>query len=213
MKKRLLCAGEPSAGCDPRGSTPRDNIIDLSMVALETNSSLWQVGEKQGEQVLYVSGNTQGHNTGCKTALVGNNRQSYSMQVEMRLLRCHSSQEGIGRFGFVMHAQDVHNFELVSFAPDVESGMTVAYLSVAHGVVPRPIEACAIQDEGICDIPCDEWFRAWVYVVDDEFTLRVEDRILFTENRRLTYYRGRPGFYVGDATDAAFRRLVIEDLR
>jgi hypothetical protein len=48
--------------------------------------------------------------------------------------------------------------------------------------------------------------------VGDEFTVYVEGQPVFT--KKITYYfkDGRPGFFVGTATDAAFRRIVIEDL-
>jgi hypothetical protein len=49
-------------------------------------------------------------------------------------------------------------------------------------------------------------------IVDDEFTVYVDDQPVFS--KKITYYilKGRPGFFVGTATDAAFRRIVIEDL-
>ena len=96
--------------------------------------------------------------------------------------------------------------------PNAESGKTAAYLAVAHGVVPWWTEAYATQQKGGSRIPPNTWFRAHVDVVHDEFTLYVEDQIVFT--KKLTYYlsEGRPGFYIGTATDAAFRRVMIKDL-
>lgn len=73
-------------------------------------------------------------------------------------------------------------------------------------------EAYASQQKGSCDIPVDAWFQTRVDVVGGDFTLFVEGQLVFA--KKLTYYlsEGRPGFYVGTATDAAFRRVVIEDL-
>ena len=81
-----------------------------------------------------------------------------------------------------------------------------------HGVVPWWTEAYAIQKEVSPHIPHNTWFGVRVDLVNDEMTLYVEDEIILT--KKLTYYlsEGRPGLYVGTATDAAFRRIVIKDL-
>jgi len=134
------------------------------------------------------------------------------MRAEMRFLGHHLPQERGGWFGFVMRAQDTQNYELVWFMPTAESAKTAAYLAVAHGVVPWWTEAYATQEKGGPCIPPNTWFGARVDVVGDEFTLQVEGQIVFA--KKLTYYlsEGRPGLYVGTTTDAAFRRVVIEDL-
>jgi len=189
-----------------------DEFVDLSRVALETNSPLWQIGESEGEPILQIVGNKEADHIGGKVALVGDVRCNYTMQAEMRFLGHHLPQERAGWFGFVMRAQDKQNYELVWFMPNAESGKTAAYLAVAHGVVPWWTEAYATQQKSGSRIPPNTWFRAHVDVVRDEFTLYVEDQIVFT--KKLTYYlsEGRPGFYVGTATDAAFRRVMIKDL-
>ena len=70
----------------------------------------------------------------------------------------------------------------------------------------------ANQKKGNPHIPTDSWFRARVDVSGDEFTVYVNDQFVFT--KKITYYltKGHAGFFVGTATDAAFRRIVIEDL-
>ena len=83
---------------------------------------------------------------------------------------------------------------------------------MAHGVVPWWAEAYASQQKGDPHIPINSWFQARVDIVGDDFTVYVDDQPVFT--KKITYYlkEGRPGFFVGTATDAAFRRIVIEDL-
>ena len=189
-----------------------NGFVDLAKVALEINSSLWQISESEGEPVLQIVGNEQEDHIGGKVALIDDVRRNYTIRAEMRFLGHHLSQERAGWFGFVMRAQDAQNYELIWFMPNAESGKTAAYLPVAHGVVPWWTEAYATQQKGEPRIPVDAWFQARVDVVDDEFTLYVEDQLVFT--KKFAYYlsEGRPGFYVGTATDAAFRRVMIEDL-
>ncbi|MFQ5980663.1 MAG: hypothetical protein ACE5OZ_21205 [Candidatus Heimdallarchaeota archaeon] len=147
-----------------------------------------------------------------KVALIGTNKRNYSMQVELRFLGHHLSQEHAGWFGVVMRAQDLENYELVWFMPNAESGKTVAYVPVAHGVVPWWTEAYATQEKGTIPIPANNWFQVRIEVTDDNMSLFVEDNLIFS--KKLTYYLsdGRPGLYVGTATDAAFKRILIEEL-
>lgn len=189
-----------------------NKALDLRMLALETNSPLWRVVEFEGETVLELRGNKDEDHVGGKVALIGEKRHNYTMWAELRFMGHHLVQENAGWFGFVMRAQDLRNYEMVWFMPKAESGKTAAYVPVAHGIVPWWTEAYASQKKGIVFIPTKAWFRARVDVVDDEFTLQVEEQVVFT--KKLTYYRytGRAGFYVGTATDALFRRVVIEDL-
>ena len=69
-------------------------IIDLHKLALETNSSLWQISDLENEPVLQVVGNTPTtQKTGTaayldedhvgKVALIGEVRHDYKMQADM----------------------------------------------------------------------------------------------------------------------------------
>lgn len=189
-----------------------DRILDLHTVALETNSPHWQISEFESEPVLQVVGNKDEDKIGGKVVLIGSEKRNYTMQAEMYFIGHHLGQERAGWFGFAMRAQDVRNYEVIWFMPNAESGKTAAYVPVAHGIVPWWTEAYASQKKGIASIPTKAWFRTHVNVVDDEFILQVEEQVVFT--KKLTYYlsAGRPGFYVGTATDAMFRRIVIDDL-
>lgn len=188
-------------------------FIPLDLVELETNSPLWQVSGSHGEAILQVVGNTQIDHIGGKVVLIGETRQDYSMEAEMRFLGHHFPPgERAGWFGFVMRARDTENYELVWFMPRTESGVSIAYLAVAHGVVPWWTEAYATQQKGEAHIPAEDWFRARLDVLGDEFSLFVEDQPVFT--KKLTYYlhEGRAGFYVGTASDASFRRVEITNI-
>ena len=50
-----------------------------------------------------------------------------------------------------------------------------------------------------------------VDVIGDEFTVYVDGEKVI--HKRMTYYLsdGRPGFYIGTATNAAFRLVKVED--
>ncbi|MBI2850371.1 MAG: hypothetical protein HYX80_04940 [Chloroflexi bacterium] len=198
-------------------------ILDPHNVALETVSPLWSVSEVDGEQVFQVTNNlatTDKTGTAAyleeehlsKIALIGGVRRNYRMQAEMRFLKSHKSLLAGGWFGFAIRAQDFLNYEVVWFMPHAEPGSTAAYVPVAHGIVPWWTEAYTTQKKGGPAIPADAWIQARVDVVGDEFTVYVADKLVFT--KKLTYYfkDGRPGLFVGTATDAAFRRIVIEDL-
>ena len=199
-------------------------FLDLRKVALETSSPLWQISEMEGEQVLQVTGHTMepGQRSGAAAyldedhigtpmvALIGEPKSNYRMQSEMRFLGHHHWLPDAGWFGFAIRAQDFLNHEIVWFQPPPRN--TAAYVPVAHGIVPWWTEAYETQKKGNPHIPTDSWFRARVDVTGDEFTVYVEDKVVFT--KKITYYlkEGRPGFFVGTATDAAFRRIIIEDL-
>ena len=198
-------------------------IIDLHTVDLETNSPLWQISDLENEPVLQVTGNmatTDQTGTAAylveehlgKVALIGEVKHNYRMRSEMRFLGHHHPRASAGWFGFAIRAQDFLDYEIVWFMPNAETGSTVAYVPVAHGIVPWWTEAYTNQKKGNPHIPTDSWFRTCVDVSGDEFAVYVDTQFVFT--KKITYYlsRGRPGLFVGTATDAAFRRIVIEDL-
>jgi len=88
------------------------------------------------------------------------------------------------------------------FIPGAPRGFTVAYVPVAHGIVPWWSEGYETQEKGTVPIPRDNWFKARADVQKGRFSIYVNDQFVF--EKRLTYYleSGRPGFFVGTATDA-----------
>lgn len=176
------------------------------------NTDLWEKTEEEGEPVLRLINNDVIDHQGGKVALFSAIFEDYTMKAEMCFLGHHLPEGNGGWFGFVMRAQDTENYELLWFIPLAESKHTVAYLPVAHGIVPWWTEAYRTQEKGEAQIPKDGWFQAEVLVQGDEFTLYIGEKEVFT--KKFTYYlsKGHAGFYVGTATDAAFRRAEIRKL-
>ena len=95
--------------------------------------------------------------------------------------------------------------------PEAEGSDSIAHIAVAHGIVPWWTEAYSNQKKGSVPIPKNDWFMAKVDVINDEFLVYFNDHFVF--KKKLTYYlkEGRPGFFVGTATDVAFRRIKIKN--
>ncbi len=57
-----------------------------------------------------------------------------------------------------------------------------------------------------------DWFEAEIIVNEDEFSVYVNGAFIF--KKKLTYYlrSGRPGLFIGTATDVMFRKIQIKDL-
>ena len=114
--------------------------------------------------------------------------------------------------GIVIRARDLENYELVWFMPNAEEEKTVAYVPVAHGIVPWWTEAYQKQEKGIYPLPQNDWFRARVDVLKDEFTVQIGGEEIFTKKLTYNLHQGTPGLYVGTATDAAFRNIQISPI-
>ena len=128
----------------------------------------------------------------------------------MKFLGHHLEMEAAGWFGFVIRAQDCDNYEVIWFMPGAERESSVAYVPVAHGIVPWWTEAYKTQKKGSIPVPKNKWFRGRIDVIGDELSVYVGDNFIF--KKKLTYYlkEGRPGFFVGTATDVVFRRIKIK---
>ncbi len=199
-----------------------NNYVDFNKIRIDKNSPLFEITIHDKEQVLQVVNNIYNTATDEKTGkpvddvrgkvvLLGPVLQDYSMEAEMKFLGHHLVMEGAGWFGFVIRAQDCDNYEIVWFMPEAEDSDSIAHIAVAHGIVPWWTEAYANQQKGSVPIPKNDWFLAKVDVINDEFLVYFNDHFVF--KKKLTYYlkEGRPGFFVGTATDVAFRRIKIKD--
>ena len=198
--------------------------IDLNEAKIEKNSDLFKIENTKDGQILTLKNNQFNQNldpiTGKitdyvhgKVILFGDVKHDYSMIVDMKFIETHIDLQGAGWFGFAIRAQDVNNYEIVWFMPGgAEKNNTVAHVPVAHGLVPWWSEAYATQKKGDVLIPKNDWFTARVDVKGDEFFIYVNDQFIF--RKKLTYYLkyGRPGLYVGTATDVAFRRIKIKEI-
>ena len=205
-------------------SKKMNQYIDLKKIKIEKNSDLFQITPLNNEQALILKNNLYNQKidslTGKeidsvygKVILLGGVKKDYKMVVDMKFLGTHIDMKGAGWFGFTVRAQDCDNYELVWFMPGgAEETNTVAYLPVAHGIIPWWTEAYSNQKKGNIRIPQKDWFTARIDVKGDEFTVYLNDQLVF--NKKITYYlkSGRPGLFVGTATDVAFRRIRIEDI-
>jgi hypothetical protein len=201
------------------------NYLDLIKIKIEKNSDLFKIDTIDNEQVLILTGNI--YNQGIdeftgkkkddahgKVILFGDKLRDYSMTVDMKFVGFHDENFPTGGwFGFALRAQDVENYEVVWFMPGGggESNR-VAYVPVAHGIVPWWTEAYDKQEKGNIALPQNDWFTARVDVKGDEFSVYVNDQFVF--KKKMTYYltSGKPGLYVGTATDIAVRRIKIDKI-
>ena len=204
----------------------KNEYLDLTKIPFKKNSDLFKIETIDNEQVITLTGNSYNQEIdeftgkkiddarGGKLILFGDKIGNYSMTVEMKFLGFHVDNfPSGGWFGFAVRAQDFENYEIVWFMPGGggESN-TVAYVPVAHGVCPWWTEAYNKQEKGQIALPKDDWFRTRIDVIGDEFSVYVNDQFVF--KKKLSYYltTGKPGLFVGTATDVAFRRLTIENI-
>lgn len=199
--------------------------INLTKIKIQKNTDLFKIKNIENEQILIIEGNQYNDEiddfTGKKTddvrgkvILFGDSKRDYSMTVDMKFLGINMDFPGGGWFGFALRAQNLENYEIIWFMPGgAESQNTIAYVPVAHGVVPWWTEAYEKQEKGNYKLPKNDWFTARVDVIRDEFSLFVNDQFIF--KKKLTYYltSGTPGLFVGTATDVAFRRIKIEEIK
>jgi len=199
--------------------------INLNQIKIQKNSDLYKIRNIANEQILILEGNQYNDEiddfTGKKIddargkiILFGGAKRDYSMTVDMKFIGINIDFPGGGWFGFTLRAQDLQNYEIIWFMPGgTESNNTIAYVPVAHNVVPWWTEAYEKQEKGNFLLPKNDWFTARVDVVGDEFSLFVNEQFIF--KKKLTYYltSGTPGLFVGTATDVSFRRIRIKEIK
>ncbi|MHA2031868.1 MAG: hypothetical protein ACW99Q_21015 [Candidatus Kariarchaeaceae archaeon] len=188
------------------------SIFDLTSSTIITNSDQWETLVDKEEPIIQITNNVEEDHVGGKVALLGTKLKNYMMEAEFKFLGHHLSMEQAGWFGFVIRAKDLKNYELIWFMPHTESEITIAYLPVAHGVVPWWTEAYNSQEKGSVKLANKEWFLAKIEVIGDEVSIYMGDMKLIT--KKLTYYleEGYPGLYVGTSTDAAFRKIKLVNI-
>ncbi|HOB84132.1 MAG TPA: hypothetical protein PK521_05130 [Bacteroidales bacterium] len=202
------------------------NYLDLTRITIEKNSDLFKIDTIDNEQVLLLTGNIYDQEiddfTGKKkddaygkVILFGDRLSDYSMTVDMKFAGFHDENSPTGGwFGFALRAQDVENYEVVWFMPGGGGEFNkVAYVPVAHGIVPWWTEAYEKQEKGNVALPINDWFTARIDLQGDEFSVYVNNQFVF--KKKITYYlsSGKPGIYVGTATDVAVRRIKIYKIK
>lgn len=181
---------------------------------MSCNSPLWRLTDIDGP-CLAVLNNTVMDEDGGKVLLFGDpDWTDVAVEAEMRFLKGRMPDNPLRAwFGFALRAQNVDNFELFWLMPQ-HSGKVgaVAYVPVAHGVIPWWTEAYGAQAHGKADVPNDRWISVRAEVKGREARIYVDGGLALEKTLSYYLHRGRVGLYVGTCTDAAFRRLRVRSL-
>ena len=70
------------------------------------------------------------------------------------------------------------NLNLKSLLRNYVSRNTIAYVPMAHNVVPWWTEAYTRQEKGDFPLPKNDWFTARVDMIGDEFSLFIDDQFV-----------------------------------
>jgi hypothetical protein len=149
----------------------------------------------------------------AKVFLIGEKQTDYIMTAEMKFININLDDcEGCGWFGFAIRAQDFDNFEAIWFMPGTDKN-NVAYIPIAHGVGPYWAEGYMKSEKGTVKLPKNDWFKAKAIVKGKDISIYVNDELVL--KKKASYYltAGFAGFFVGTATDAAFRKVKIEKIK
>jgi hypothetical protein len=205
---------------------PISMYIDLTSIKAQKNSELFNIDTIDNEQVIILEGNQynneidpftgmeKDNSRGAKVMLLGEVQGDYLMTVEMKFLGINLDDcPRCGWFGYAIRAQDFDNFEAVWFMPGGggESN-TVAYIPIAHGIGPYWSEAYNKSEKGNVKLPKNDWFKTKAVVKGKDISIYVDDNLVL--KKKASYYltTGTPGIFIGTATDAAFRRIRIEQI-
>lgn len=193
--------------------TLRGKVADERLRVWEANRGNWQTREADGEAVLALSDNPTTDWRGGTVAIAGDpSWRDYEFSLELRLLpRADSSMAWPG---IAVRAQDTANYELFWFMPHVEdeAAGNVAYLSVAHNVVPWWNDSYVNIPRGVAAYTPGEWLPISVRVQGIEASVRVRNDAEPILSVRLSYHidGGRVGVYCGTQTAAEFRRMRVD---
>ncbi len=192
----------------------RGKIADDRLRVWETNRGDWKAEEEDGEPVLTLPDNRTPDWRGGTVAIAGDRAWShYEYSLELCLLP--PVDDGAMAWpGVIVHALDTENYELFWFMPhqeDTASG-NVAYLSVAHGIVPWWSNAYVSIPRGQAPYTPGEWLPISIRVEGLQASVRVRKRPQPILTVRLSYYLdgGRVGVYCGTQTSAKFRRMRVD---
>ncbi len=180
----------------------------------EANRGDWQAEEEDGEAVLALPNNQRLDWRGGTVAIAGDPAwRDYEYSLELCLLTA-GDEPTMAWPGLAVRAQDTDNYELFWFMPHLEDDGSgnVAYLSVAHNMVPWWTDAYVSIPRGQARYSPGEWLPISVRVEGLQASVRVWNRPEPILTVRLTYYLdgGRVGVYCGSQTSAKFRRMRVD---
>jgi hypothetical protein len=139
--------------------------------------------------------------------------RDYEYSLELCLL-AGAEEPAMAWPGVVVRAQDTDNYELFWFMSHLEDGASgnVAYLSVAHNMVPWWSNGYVSIPKGRARYSTGEWLPISVRVEGLQASVRVRNHPEPILSVRLTYYLdgGRVGVYCGSQTSAKFRGMGVD---
>ena len=193
--------------------TLRGKVADERLRVWEANRGDWQAQEADGEAVLALLDNPATDWRGGTVAIAGDPAwRDCEFSLELRLLP--HTDSAMAWPGIAVRAQDTANYELFWFMPHVEDDTAgnVAYLPVAHNVVPWWNDSYVDIPRGAARYEPGEWLPVSVRVQGIEASVRVRNDTEPILSVRLSYYLdgGRVGVYCGTQTAAQFRRMRVD---
>lgn len=189
-------------------------VADERLRVWEANRGDWQAQEEEDEAVLALPKNETLDWRGGTVAVAGDPTwRDYEYSLELCLLAV-ADEHGMAWPGVVVRAQDTANYELFWFVPHLKEDASdnVAYLSVAHNVVPWWTNGYVSIPRGRVQYSPGEWLPVSVRVEGLQVSVRVRNRPDPILAVRLTYYLdgGCVGVYCGTRTSAKFRRMRVD---
>ncbi|MBI2887898.1 MAG: hypothetical protein HYY02_11900 [Chloroflexi bacterium] len=197
---------------------PRSLHVPLPDPALQdwtVNRGDWQMQREAGEPVLALPHNTFDDDRYGVAAIAGDTQwRDYLYSLELTF----TGNTGLeaadrGWLGIILRAQDTENYELFWFMPHAPGGQgSLAYLAVAHGVVPWWTHAYEQGPRGSVVFEPGRWLPVQCQVLGDTATLAAGSPPQTLLSVKLTYYleAGCVGVYCGTRTNGSFRKMHVE---
>ncbi|HLC30720.1 MAG TPA: hypothetical protein VJM51_08065 [Dehalococcoidia bacterium] len=192
-------------------------LADVALREWSTNRGRWQVLTEEGEPVLTLPHNPFSDDRYGVAAIAGDTQwRDYVYSLEVAFTGNTGLDEpDRGWLGVILRAQDTENYELFWFMPHAPEGHnSLAYLSVAHGVVPWWTHAYEHGPRGSVPFIRDRWLPVQFEVRGDSAFIAVGSPPKTVLSVKLTYYleAGCVGVYCGTRTNGKFRRMRVEHL-
>lgn len=193
--------------------------VNLEEVSILKNSDMFEKVNLFGESMVMLENNTYNHEV---DSLIGKPKDDFQGKVyifdsnvkkgifscEIQCMQTHHPQKKAWT-GLVFRAEDVENFELVSLMP-FASKDTVAYISVAYGIIPWWTTAYQADPKASIELKEKEWIKMEISMEEFDFTVSINGEKMFTKKYSYFLKPGKCGFFVGSGTDATFRNFRLE---